>query len=152
MGVDWLRRLAWATLAANIGIVITGGAVRLTGSGLGCPTWPRCTEASYTPHGELDYHSAIEFGNRMLTFVLVAVAFATLVVGWRTGRRDVRAMVVVLAAGIPAQAVIGGFTVLTDLNPSVSRSTCSARWRSSGSPCGCCSPSTPRWPQHTTTT
>ena len=115
--MTWLRRLAWATLVANIGIVITGGAVRLTGSGLGCPTWPRCTEASYTPHGELDYHSAIEFGNRMLTFVLVAVAIATLVVGWRSGRRDVRAMVVVLAAGIPAQAVIGGFTVLTDLNP-----------------------------------
>ena len=101
MGVSWLRRLAWATLAANIGIVITGGAVRLTGSGLGCPTWPRCTEASYTPHGELDYHSAIEFGNRMLTFVLVAVALATLVVGWRHRPQDV-AIVMVLAAGVPA--------------------------------------------------
>jgi heme a synthase len=117
VGVTWLRRLAWATLVANIGIVLTGGAVRLTGSGLGCPTWPRCTEESYTPHGELDYHSAIEFGNRTLTFVLTAVALATLVVGWRTGRRDVRAMVVILAAGIPAQAVIGGITVKTDLNP-----------------------------------
>jgi cytochrome c oxidase assembly protein subunit 15 len=118
MGLNrWLRPLAWATLAANIGIVLTGGAVRLTGSGLGCPTWPRCTEDSYVPHGELDYHSAIEFGNRTLTFVLTAVAVATLLAGWRTGRRDVRTMVVVLFLGIPAQAVIGGITVLTDLNP-----------------------------------
>lgn len=113
----WLRPLAWATLAANVGIVLTGGAVRLTGSGLGCPTWPRCTEDSYVPRGELDYHSAIEFGNRTLTFVLSAVAVATLVAGWRTGRRDVRSMVVVLFLGIPAQAAIGGITVLTDLNP-----------------------------------
>lgn len=113
----WLRPLAWATLAANVGIVLTGGAVRLTGSGLGCPTWPRCTDESYVPHGELDYHSAIEFGNRTLTFVLTAVAVATLVAGWRTGRRDVRWMVGVLFLGIPAQALIGGVTVLTDLNP-----------------------------------
>jgi cytochrome c oxidase assembly protein subunit 15 len=113
----WLRPLAWATLVANIGIVLTGGAVRLTGSGLGCPTWPRCTEESYTPHGELDYHSAIEFGNRTLTFVLTAIAVATLVAGWRTGRTDVRRMVVLLFLGIPAQAGIGGITVLTDLNP-----------------------------------
>ncbi|MBJ7356899.1 COX15/CtaA family protein [Nocardioides sp.] len=113
----FLRPLAWATLVANIGIVLTGGAVRLTGSGLGCPTWPRCTEDSYTPHGELDYHSAIEFGNRTLTFVLVAVAVATLVAGLASARRDVRWMVVVLFLGIPAQAVIGGITVRTDLNP-----------------------------------
>ena len=55
----WLRRLGWATLAGNIGIVLTGGAVRLTASGLGCPTWPRCTDTSFTPHGALDYHSAM---------------------------------------------------------------------------------------------
>ena len=94
----WLRRLAWATLVGNIGIVLTGGAVRLTASGLGCPTWPRCTEESFTPHGALDAHQAIEFGNRTLTFVLRVLAF------W-------------LALGIPAQAVVGGITVLTDLNP-----------------------------------
>ena len=64
--------LAWATLVANIVLVVTGGAVRLTGSGLGCPTWPRCTDESFRPHGELDCHQAIEFGNRTLTFVLVA--------------------------------------------------------------------------------
>jgi heme a synthase len=113
----WLRPLAWATLVANCAIVVTGGAVRLTGSGLGCPTWPRCTDESFRPHGELDMHQAIEFGNRMLTFVLVAVAVATLLVAWRSERREVRLQAVVLALGIPAQALIGGLTVLTDLNP-----------------------------------
>lgn len=112
-----VRRLGWATLVANVGLVVTGGAVRLTASGLGCPTWPRCTEDSFTPHGELDIHSAIEFGNRLLTFVLAAVAILTLVAAWQTGRRDVRVLALVLAIGIPAQAVIGGITVLTDLNP-----------------------------------
>jgi heme a synthase len=113
----WMRPLAWATLAANVGLVVTGGAVRLTGSGLGCPTWPRCTDGSFRPHGELDLHQAIEFGNRMLTFVLVAIAVATFVVAWRTGRRDLRNLALIVALGIPAQAVIGGITVLTDLNP-----------------------------------
>ncbi len=112
-----LRAVGWATLVANIALVVTGGAVRLTGSGLGCPTWPRCTESSFTPHGALDVHAAIEFGNRILTFVLVAVALITLVVAWQSRRRDLRTMAVVLALGIPAQAVIGGVTVLTDLNP-----------------------------------
>ena len=109
--------MAWTTLVANIGLVVTGGAVRLTGSGLGCPTWPRCTDRSFRPHGELDLHQAIEFGNRMLTFVLVAIAVATFVVAWRTGRRDLRNLALIVALGIPAQAVIGGITVLTDLNP-----------------------------------
>ncbi|HEU4812252.1 MAG TPA: COX15/CtaA family protein [Nocardioides sp.] len=113
----WLRPLGWATLVANAVLVVTGGAVRLTGSGLGCPTWPRCTDRSFTPHGAYELHSAIEFGNRMLTFVLVAVALGTLVVAWRSGRRELRRLAVVLALGIPAQAVIGGITVLTDLNP-----------------------------------
>jgi len=112
-----VRPLAWATLAANCVLVVTGGAVRLTGSGLGCPTWPRCTDRSFRPHGALDVHQAIEFGNRMLTFVLVAIAVATLVAAWQTGRRDLRTLALVLALGIPAQAVIGGVTVLTNLNP-----------------------------------
>jgi cytochrome c oxidase assembly protein subunit 15 len=114
---DFVRPLAWATLVANCVLVVTGGAVRLSGSGLGCPTWPRCTDSSFTPHGAYDVHSAIEFGNRMLTFVLVAVAVATFVSAWQTGRRDLRRLALVLALGIPAQAVIGGITVLTDLNP-----------------------------------
>ena len=120
MGVSlerWVRPLAWATLVANVVLVVTGGAVRLTGSGLGCPTWPRCTDRSFRPHGELSLHQAIEFGNRTLTFVLVAIAVATYLVMWRTGRRDLRALALIVALGIPAQAVIGGVTVLTDLNP-----------------------------------
>ena len=111
------RWAGWASLVANIGIVVTGGAVRLTGSGLGCPTWPRCTEEDFTPRGALDFHAAIEFGNRLLTFVLVAVAVLTFVAAVRTGRRHLVGLAVVLAAGIPLQAVIGGITVLTDLNP-----------------------------------
>jgi len=113
----FVRVLGWASLVANIGIVVTGGAVRLTGSGLGCPTWPRCTEERFTPHGEFQIHSAIEFGNRLLTFVLAAIAIATVVAAWRTGRRELRRLSIVLFLGIPAQAVIGGITVLTGLNP-----------------------------------
>jgi cytochrome c oxidase assembly protein subunit 15 len=114
---EWLVGWAWASIVANIAIVVTGGVVRLTGSGLGCPTWPRCTEESFTPHGAYDVHSAIEFGNRMLTYVLVAVAVGTFVAAWQSGRRDLRRLALVIALGIPAQAVIGGITVLTDLNP-----------------------------------
>ncbi|MCW2712391.1 MAG: cytochrome oxidase assembly, partial [Marmoricola sp.] len=113
----WVRRLGWATLVANIGIVITGGAVRLTGSGLGCPTWPRCTDESFTPHGALDLHSAIEFGNRTLTFVLTAIAVATFVSALQTGRVELRRLALLLALSVPAQALLGGITVLTDLNP-----------------------------------
>ena len=69
-------------------LVVTGAVVRLTGSGLGCPTWPRCTDESYTPHAEYGIHGVIEFGNRLLTFVLAAIAIATFVAAWRTGRRS----------------------------------------------------------------
>jgi cytochrome c oxidase assembly protein subunit 15 len=114
-----LKRLAIASLVANIVIVVTGGAVRLTGSGLGCPTWPRCTEGSFVVHGAMGVHGFIEFGNRLLTFVLAAVAIATWVVAmrYRPRRRSLRVLATVLALGVPAQAVLGGFTVLTDLNP-----------------------------------
>ncbi|HEX3929583.1 MAG TPA: COX15/CtaA family protein [Nocardioides sp.] len=122
MGVSpWLRRFAWATLGVNILLIVTGGAVRLTGSGLGCPTWPRCNHSSFTPHDAMGVHQFIEFGNRSLTFVLVAVAVATLVAA-RQGARDLDRpdlfrLALVLALAIPAQAVLGGITVLTDLNP-----------------------------------
>jgi cytochrome c oxidase assembly protein subunit 15 len=117
----WLRRpatlrsLALASLIANVVIVVTGGAVRLTGSGLGCPTWPSCTDASLTPTREYALHGVIEFTNRQLTFVLSAVVLATLVVAVLTRRQVMLA--VLLAASIPAQAVLGGITVLTHLNP-----------------------------------
>lgn len=110
-----LRRLALASMLANVLIVVTGGAVRLTGSGLGCPTWPSCTEDSLTPTEEYAAHGVIEFANRQLTFVLSAVVLATLVVAVLV-RRQAR-LAALAAVGIPAQAVLGGITVLTGLNP-----------------------------------
>ncbi len=113
----WIRPAAVSTLVVNVLIVVTGGVVRLTGSGLGCPTWPRCTDQSFVPHRAMGIHSAIEFGNRMLTFVVAAVAVATFVVAWRHARPSVTRLAFLLGLGVPAQAVIGGITVLTDLNP-----------------------------------
>ena len=114
-----VRRLALAGVVANSAIVVTGGAVRLTSSGLGCPTWPRCTESTYTPTAEYAAHGVIEFGNRLLTFVLLAVVLATTVAVWRARpvRPGMRLLAVLVLLGIPAQAVIGGITVLTSLNP-----------------------------------
>ena len=112
-----VRGFGWASLVANCVLVVTGGAVRLTASGLGCPTWPRCTEQSFRPHGALDLHEAIEFGNRMLNPALGIIAVLTFVAAWQTGRRDLRALALVMGLGIPAQALIGGIVVLTDLNP-----------------------------------
>ena len=117
----WLEVLSITNLIANVGIILTGGAVRLTGSGLGCPTWPRCTDDSYVPHPALGVHGAIEFGNRMLTFVLVAVVVSCWVaaLGHRavTGASGPVRLASVIALGVPAQAVIGGISVRTDLNP-----------------------------------
>lgn len=110
-----LRRLALASVIANVVIVVTGGAVRLTDSGLGCPTWPRCTDESLTPTSASAVHGIIEFTNRQLTFVLVIVAVATWTVAMV--RRTERRTATLAALGIPAQAVLGGFTVLTHLNP-----------------------------------
>lgn len=116
-----LARLLWplavANLVANIGIVVTGAAVRLTGSGLGCPTWPKCTETSYRAHGELGVHGVIEFGNRLLTFVLVAAAILTLLAAIGSGHRRARTLAFLVCLYVPMQAVIGGITVLTHLNP-----------------------------------
>jgi heme a synthase len=112
-----VSRVALANLVANGAIVVTGGAVRVTGSGLGCPTWPRCTDESFVVTPELAAHGVIEFGNRLLTFVLTAIAIATLVVVFRSVRRDLRLLAVFGFLGIPAQALLGGVTVLTGLNP-----------------------------------
>jgi cytochrome c oxidase assembly protein subunit 15 len=113
---------AWATLVVQIGIVGTGGLVRLTGSGLGCDTWPRCSEDSFVPVPEVSgVHGFIEFGNRLLTFVLVAVAIITFlfVVRMRRERRDLFWLSLLIGLYVPLQAVIGGITVLTGLNPYV---------------------------------
>jgi cytochrome c oxidase assembly protein subunit 15 len=114
-----LRPLAFASLIANVALIVTGAAVRLTGSGLGCPTWPRCTDESYTTTREMGVHGVIEFGNRLLTFVLVALAVAVVIAAWRERprRRSTVRLALLVFAGIPAQGVIGGITVLTDLNP-----------------------------------
>ncbi|SOD98877.1 COX15/CtaA family protein [Blastococcus haudaquaticus] len=112
-----VSRLALANAVANGLIVVTGGLVRLTGSGLGCPTWPRCTDESFVTTPELAGHGVIEFGNRLLTFVLAAVAIATVVAVWRSPRRDLRLLAALTFLGIPAQAALGGVTVLTGLNP-----------------------------------
>jgi cytochrome c oxidase assembly protein subunit 15 len=117
--VRTVRRLALASVVANAAIVVTGGAVRLTDSGLGCPTWPRCTASTYTPRTASNAHGLIEFGNRMLTFVLVAVVAATLVavIRQRPRRPALVRLAWLLVLGIPAQAVLGGITVRTGLNP-----------------------------------
>ncbi len=114
-----VRGLAVATLVANVTIVVTGGAVRLTGSGLGCPTWPRCSDGSFVSHPALGLHGVIEFGNRLLTFaVAAAVGLAWLaVLRLAPRRRDLLTLSTVLLLGVPFQAVMGGLTVLTDLNP-----------------------------------
>lgn len=122
-----LRGWSVALLAANIVIIVTGAVVRLTGSGLGCPTWPRCTDASYVTTPEMGLHGVIEFTNRLLTFVLIAVALVTFVCTLAqprdpSTRRDRRRMIMltlVIGLGIPFQGVIGGITVRTNLNPYV---------------------------------
>ncbi|WP_246777934.1 COX15/CtaA family protein [Rhodoluna limnophila] len=110
----------WLSLVSQILIVVTGGVVRLTGSGLGCPTWPKCTEDSLITVPEMGWHGVIEFANRLLTFVLALIALLTFIVIVRLGRklnRGLFAPALILGLGIPAQAVLGGFTVWSQLNP-----------------------------------
>lgn len=101
-------------------LVVTGGAVRLTGSGLGCPTWPECTPGSYTPvphQAEPQLNVWIEFGNRLLTFVLVIASIAVIIAVIKNNRRDLDRLAIGQFLGILGQGVLGGITVLTDLNP-----------------------------------
>ena len=114
-----LKAYVWASLASQILIVVTGGLVRLTGSGLGCPTWPKCTDESFVSVPEMGIHGLIEFGNRLLTFVLVIIAGLTFIVIRRTAkslRFGLTWPAVLLILGIIAQALLGGVTVLTGLN------------------------------------
>jgi heme a synthase len=115
-----LPALSGLLLFLQSALVITGGAVRVTGSGLGCPTWPECTPGSYTPvpgQAEGALHAWIEFGNRLLTFALLFAALATVIAILRAGRRDLRFLGATQVLGILGQGVLGGITVLTDLNP-----------------------------------
>jgi cytochrome c oxidase assembly protein subunit 15 len=107
-------------LFAQAAIVVTGGAVRLTGSGLGCPTWPECTPGSYTPKPyqvEEQVKVWIEFGNRLLTFVLVLAAIVVVISVLASGRKDLRGLALGQVLGIVGQGVLGGITVLTGLHP-----------------------------------
>ena len=126
-----IRRIFLANLVAQVAIVVSGGLVRLTGSGLGCPQWPECVEGSLVPvAGQAEsFHKLIEFGNRALTFVLSALALAAVAGAWRmrsrwlaegaAPRRPVLWLAAVPLAGTMAQALLGGVTVLTGLNPMV---------------------------------
>nr|WP_154924089.1 COX15/CtaA family protein [Microbacterium testaceum] len=114
-----VRVFAWLSFVAEVLIIGTGGAVRLTGSGLGCPTWPRCTPDSLVNTPEMGIHGIIEFGNRTLTGLVGILALAVVVLVWRMRheRRVLFVLSLVVLVGIVAQAVVGGITVLTGLNP-----------------------------------
>lgn len=114
-----IRVAAWVSFVVEVLIIGTGGAVRLTGSGLGCPTWPTCTADSLIPTAELSFHSLIEFGNRMMTSVVGIAALVLVVLLWRLRmqRRDLFTLALVVVGGVVAQAIVGGITVWTGLNP-----------------------------------
>ena len=114
-----LRGTALASLIANVGIVITGGVVRLTGSGMGCPTWPNCDDDSLVPTHALGIHGRIEFGNRTLISVVGGLAVACLVLALLRRPRERRLLTwaALVFGGVVAQAVLGGATVHTVLNP-----------------------------------
>ncbi|NBW73120.1 MAG: heme A synthase [Microbacteriaceae bacterium] len=114
-----IRLYAWLSVISQILIVVTGGAVRLTGSGLGCPTWPECQPGSLVAVPELGVHGFIEFANRLLTFVLLIIAlftFISVLVQPKGQRKGLFWTSLCLGLGIIAQAVIGGISVLTGLN------------------------------------
>ncbi|MFC9426835.1 heme A synthase [Streptomyces sp. NPDC056987] len=114
-----LRRAALSAVVMSVVIIVTGGAVRLTGSGLGCDTWPKCTDDSLVATPEQGLHGAIEFGNRMLTYVLSAA------VGWaiiaarsvKPRRRGLSRLAWSQFWLVMFNGVLGGITVLTELNP-----------------------------------
>src|SRR4051794_25415272 len=111
------RRVAYAALAVCTLIVFTGAAVRLTGSGLGCPNWPRCEGGRLTP--ELQIHGLIEFSNRVMTSVVAIPCLAAAILAWRRRpfRRDLALIALLLPVGVLGQAVMGGLTVIYGLAP-----------------------------------
>lgn len=115
----WVRTMGLASIVGNLVLILTGGLVRLTSSGLGCPTWPRCSADSWTNVPAMGIHGYIEFGNRLLTFVLTVVAVLTwlAVLRLRRTHRDLFILATVMALFIPVQAVVGGISVRMTLNP-----------------------------------
>lgn len=116
-----VRVAVWLNVIFQTVLVGTGGAVRLTASGLGCPTWPKCTAESFITSPEMGIHGVIEFGNRTLFFVLQAIAIIVLlfVIKYRKERRDLFVLALIPACSVLFQAGIGGLTVLSGLNPYV---------------------------------
>ncbi|KAB1949620.1 heme A synthase [Brevibacterium linens ATCC 9172] len=114
-----IRIAAWAMLIAQAGIILTGGIVRLTGSGLGCSDWPKCTPDSLVATSEMGIHGAIEFGNRLLAVALALLGVCIALMLWkgRKQRPDLFWLNIGLLAIVPVQAVVGGITVWTKLNP-----------------------------------
>ena len=115
-----LLKLSTLMVFTQSAIVFTGTLVRITGSGLGCSTWPECTPGSYTPtpdQPEAPLHAWIEFGNRLLTFVLLINSLALMFTILKSGKRELRRLGALQILGILAQGVLGGITVLTALNP-----------------------------------
>ena len=114
-----------ALLVLQAGLVVTGGAVRLTGSGLGCPTWPECTDGSIGPvitQAEDQLHAWIEFGNRLIAWLILILALAALVyiikkLKSRNDFKRLRLLAILQIIGFLGQVVLGGITVLTKLNP-----------------------------------
>ena len=113
------RRISLANLIAQSGIIVTGAIVRLTGSGLGCPTWPDCAPGSLIPvAGQVEgFHKYIEFGNRTLTFLVLAISIALFVFSLLNEKRNIIVWSFLPLIGTLLQAVLGGITVLTGLNP-----------------------------------
>ena len=119
VGTARMKFFAWASVVSQTLLVVTGGLVRLTGSGLGCPTWPECESGSLTNVPALGIHGVIEFTNRMLTFVLLLIAVLTFVTVFsfaKAHRKGLFLPALTLGFGIVVQAVIGGISVLTGLN------------------------------------
>ncbi len=124
-----VRGIYLANLIAQMAIVVTGAIVRITGSGLGCPTWPECVDGSVLPTSTQaeEWHKYVEFGNRLLTFALVILAIAAIAAALydrhrrRSANLPARRVLTLLAfvpiVGTFAQAILGGVTVLTGLNP-----------------------------------
>lgn len=121
-GLDAIGRRGRGLTIANIitqgGIIVTGAAVRLTDSGLGCSTWPQCEPGEFTPqfHEAASYHPFVEFGNRTVTGLLLVVTALLAIALWRT-RPDMRTWALVPGLGVIAQAVLGGIIVHANLNP-----------------------------------
>lgn len=113
------RLVSLINLITQSGIIVTGAVVRLTGSGLGCPTWPNCAPGSLVPVASQveGFHKYIEFGNRLLTFVVLIASIAVLIIAIISKNKKIILWSVLPLIGTLLQAVLGGITVLTGLNP-----------------------------------